>query len=299
MEWATGRGSGRRRHVPAQDRFRPCDCSRFMAGMLSSSAWLYGCLGPRKNSSASASSTMRPRYMTTTRVHRYRMTGSECEIMIRVRPKTPPEIRKQVQDLSLHGGVQGRDRFVGDQQARLQRQRPCDGDTLLLPAAQLRRDAAGHGVVEPHLPEQLRHPRRTPCARSPDHGFRKVPPGFPQPSCADPERRRDPGRRSGIRAAGCAVRPAPGSAGPDRRSEWTRRWVPDRRRAQRASVVLPHPDSPTIPSVSPGATTRSMPASACIFRPPWNKPVPKLLRRPRISRRGAIRNPRHRATETA
>ena len=43
---------------------------------------------------------------------------------------------QQVQHLRLHGDIQRRDRLVGDNQARVQRQGAGDADALPLPAAE-------------------------------------------------------------------------------------------------------------------------------------------------------------------
>ena len=43
----------------------------------------------------------------------------------------------------------------------------------------------------------------------------------------------------------------------------------------RANVVLPQPDSPTSPSVSPGQIAAETPPSACTLWPPWMKILPR------------------------
>ena len=63
-----------------------------------------------------------------------------------------------------------------------------------------------------------------------------------------------------------------------------------RRRMSRPTVVLPHPDSPTRPTVSPRRTTRSTPSTAWTV-PTWRCMMPpligKCLTRPRTSTSGA------------
>jgi len=47
------------------------------------------------------------------------------------------DVHHQIQDLSLYRNVQGRDRFVGDDQLRFDRQGPGDADSLALAATEL------------------------------------------------------------------------------------------------------------------------------------------------------------------
>ena len=70
------------------------------------------------------------------------------------------EVGEQVDDLGLHGHVEGAHRLVADHQVRAQGQRPGDGDALSLPAGELMRVAVEHGAVEADLVEQLDHPGR-------------------------------------------------------------------------------------------------------------------------------------------
>ena len=58
-------------------------------------------------------------------------------------PKGFLEIEKQVENLGLDGFVECRDRFVENDQARLQCQRARDVDALALPSGQLMRIALG------------------------------------------------------------------------------------------------------------------------------------------------------------
>ena len=51
------------------------------------------------------------------------------------------KLLEQVDDLRLHGHVERRHRLVGDDQLRVQRQRPGDADALALPAGELVRDS--------------------------------------------------------------------------------------------------------------------------------------------------------------
>ena len=67
------------------------------------------------------------------------------------------QIRKQIDDLRLNGNIQRRHRFVGDDQLRLQRQRPGDPDPLPLPAAELVRIAVHRRRIQTHNLQEFRH----------------------------------------------------------------------------------------------------------------------------------------------
>ena len=81
------------------------------------------------------------------------------------------EVVEQVDDLRLDRDVEGGDRLVGDDQLRLQRQRPGDPDPLPLAAGELVREAVVvlGGEADPleqllHPAAQLRAARRRPAA---------------------------------------------------------------------------------------------------------------------------------------
>ena len=84
---------------------------------------------------------MRPTYITATRLLMCRTTLRSWATKRYVRPKLRLQIQQEVQDLGLHRDVEGRDRLVGDDQARLQGQGAGDADALAL--------AAAEGVGEP------------------------------------------------------------------------------------------------------------------------------------------------------
>jgi hypothetical protein len=46
--------------------------------------------------------------------------------------KLPPQVRQQIEDLSLNGYVEGRDRFIGDKERRVKGQGPGNADALPL-----------------------------------------------------------------------------------------------------------------------------------------------------------------------
>jgi hypothetical protein len=75
------------------------------------------------------------------------------------KPVTLPDVGKKIEDLSLHGGIQRRDRLVGYQQARPQGQGSGDSHALLLAAAQFTGIAQCEAVVKRDGGEQFRHLR--------------------------------------------------------------------------------------------------------------------------------------------
>ncbi len=65
------------------------------------------------------------------------------------------QVLQQVDDLRLDGDVQGRNRFVANDEGRVDRQRPRDPDALPLAARKLMRVPVGEVRVEPHQTQQL------------------------------------------------------------------------------------------------------------------------------------------------
>ena len=70
----------------------------------------------------------------------------------------PAQVHQEVQDLSLDRYIQRRDRLVGHDEARVQRQRRRDPDALALPTRELVRIALGEGRIQPDHLEQTGHP---------------------------------------------------------------------------------------------------------------------------------------------
>ena len=71
------------------------------------------------------------------------------------------QAQQQLQDLAAHRSVERRDRFVGNEQARLQHHRPGDHDTLALTAGQLVGKAMEEllGRAQAGVRQRLRHAR--------------------------------------------------------------------------------------------------------------------------------------------
>ena len=74
--------------------------------------------GGRRAASASASSTILPRYITATRSHMWRTTERSWAMKTSVSPSSRWRSREQVEDLRLDRDVERRDRLVGDDQLR-------------------------------------------------------------------------------------------------------------------------------------------------------------------------------------
>ena len=73
-------------------------------------------------------------------------------------PQTPLQIAQQIDHLRLDRNVQGRDRFVADDETRLDRERAGDADALTLAAGEFVRITGRVLRRESDQSEQLRHP---------------------------------------------------------------------------------------------------------------------------------------------
>ena len=67
------------------------------------------------------------------------------------------QVEQQVDDLRLHRDVERRDRLVGDDQRRIERQRARDADALALAAGERVRKARARGGRQADQIEQLAH----------------------------------------------------------------------------------------------------------------------------------------------
>jgi hypothetical protein len=68
------------------------------------------------------------------------------------------EVLEQVDDLGLHRNIQSADRFIANDQLRLDRQRPRDADPLPLAPAELMRVTTGIVAIQPDGFQQLGNP---------------------------------------------------------------------------------------------------------------------------------------------
>ena len=173
------------------------------------------------------------------------------------------QVLEEVEDLGLHRHVEGGDDLVAHQQLRLEDQGPGDADALALAARELARAARPVDVgVDAHLVE---HGSDVSTRSSLDPIFQMVS-GSDTMSMT---RRRGFSEEIGswkiictcVRSARRSPRlrlvssVSPKPIVPDVAfSTWT---------IARPVVDLPHPDSPTRPSVSPWRRAKVMPATAC------------------------------------
>jgi tryptophanyl-tRNA synthetase len=81
----------------------------------------------------------------------------------RAMPSLPLQADDQVQHLRLHRDIQRRNRFVRDQELRVQRQSPGDADALTLATGKLVRIAMRGLCTEAHDIEQFIHALLTLC----------------------------------------------------------------------------------------------------------------------------------------
>ena len=154
---------------------------------------------------------------------------------------------EEVDDLHLHRHVEGAGRLVEHDELRLQDHRAGDGDALALAAGELVRVAVRGLRVEPDLAQDRGDAAR--LVRHAVHGEALGDDLLHRHARAKASRR-GPGTPSACRGAPGAARgsASPGCRGRGRRCG-PRDWI--RRMMARPSVVLPEPNSPTTPSVSP------------------------------------------------
>ena len=198
-------------------------------------------------------------------------TPRSCVTMMIAAPVESPQLPQLAQDLRLDRHVEGGRRLVRDQQRRRARERHRDHHALAHAARELVRVRARRArpAGDPDPAEQLapraprphvaRRPRRArgSARRS---GCRRAGPG--------PARTSGPGRPSRSTRRGCPrARPRSRPAGPRRRTPRSRskQAFGERVRPSRVIAVtdLPDPDSPTIATTSPGATSKQTPSTAC------------------------------------
>ena len=172
------------------------------------------------------------------------------------------ELAEQVDDLGLDRHVERGHAFVGDDQPRVDRERPGDPGALALAAAHAaRRRAAKPGRAPTRSSSSPTAPGMSAGAalalRTASTSARVWPtvsrglsaltgPGRPSPP-------RGAGAAERLRRSRCEVAPS--------KATWPA-VTRVRPRTARASVLLPLPDSPTMPTVSPGQTRRLTPVSA-------------------------------------
>ena len=215
-------------------------------------AWLYGCRGLSYRSSALANlhdaAEVHDRHAVADVLHHAQVVGDEQVGKVHLFL----ELGQQVDDLRLDGHVQGRDRFVADDDQRIQGQRPGDADALALAARKLVGIPVHVRRVQADTLHELRHPLSDFVPREVQvvadrfgddvaHGHARVQRGkrvLENDLQRGPDPPHLPGSSSRRLCPSKITRPAVGSISRSR---------------QRPTVVLPQPLSPTSPKVSPGS----------------------------------------------
>lgn len=177
-----------------------------------------------------------------------------------------PQIVQQVQDLLLHGHVQGGGRFVRDQQPRPGKDRERDEHPLQLPAGELMRERVDDPlrIGQPHPAQSLPHESltlRTPAR--PGHqgrGLESLRPDRPHrvqggARILRHEAQHPAPQRQELALAQAGDLPALHDDRPSTRA----RREPSRRSTARAMVDFPEPDSPIRARARPSPTAKDAP----------------------------------------
>src|SRR5262249_36549233 len=162
---------------------------------------------------------------------------------------TIPNGATQAHPRPLHRHIEGGDRLVGDQNLRSQRQRARNTDPLPLTAGELVWVTVGDGWFEPDQAQQFAHRLHGRLARLAVHDRalrNELPNG--EAGVKRPLRILEDHLDLLRYGRSCARDSALKSMSPRRISPASDSI---RRTTQRASVLLPDPDSPTMPNVSP------------------------------------------------
>ena len=171
------------------------------------------------------------------------------------------EVDQQVEDLRLDRDVERRDRLVGDDQLRLERERARDADALALAAGELVRIAARPRPASSPTRRAARPPAPARSARRRCRGSTSGSAMMRADVSADRARHRGPGRRSACRAGAARSAAAPSAAQVLAvEADASARRARSAAAAAAPRVDLPQPDSPTMPSVSPRAERRAIDA---------------------------------------
>ena len=190
----------------------------------------------------------------------------------------PLQVAQQVDDLPLHGKIERRGRLVEQDEFRVEHQRAGDRDALALAAGEFVREAVERVRVEPDIDERCRGRARRARAPLPPMPLTISPSSM---ICFTDSRGLSEekgswkttcicGRNGRISAFDFASRRSPfQSIVPP--SLWSSR------RMALPSVVLPEPDSPTMPSVSPLRSARLTSSTATSSRV-WRLNMPPQRR---------------------
>ena len=229
-------------------------------GTARSRPCVYGCRGFVNSSAVGAVSTIRPRYITATRSQTWRTTAMLCAMNSIVSPSCSPQVLEQVEHRRLHRDVERRHRLVGDQHLRLERERA--GDARRAGAGRPRTGAGARRARRGARPTSSSSSRQRASTApggtirwtrsSSPSAWRTVMRGFSD-EYGILEHHLDPPPLRSLALGAPSGAPANGPRRPSARRG---------RRCSGPSVDLPQPDSPTRPSASPGAISRSTPSTA-------------------------------------
>ena len=270
----TRAGSAERKGSPASRRTGPgarpgmlasgCERSDSIVGTEATSAAVYGCAGPATRVATSSSSTILPAYMTRTRLHSCETTATSCEMKIAAEP---PEVLTSRSSRRICCCTVTSRAVVGSSAI----------DQLRL-AHQAHRDHGALAHAAGELVRVLAHTRTRGCRCERSAAGRPpaaAPPTLERPSCtsatsaelaADTQRRVE--RRHRILVDD---RERPAEQPPPLRVAEVARVPAEELVARRPSScalagsrsaiaiavsVLPEPDSPTMPTISPGRDAR-------------------------------------------
>ena len=253
------------------------------------SASARGCTDARRAAAPSAvgpTSASRPAYITATRSATCAATPRSWVINTMLQPISSRRPRSRPQHLRLHRDVERGGRLVGDDQLGVARDRHRDHHALPQPAGELVR-------IGPHPARGLRDadggragaapPRSLPAASATCWPTRMV--GFSDVIGSWKTAPRS--ARRTLRSALATPRPCR-PRDPDRAARRSSGLGQQARAALRPSTLLPEPDSPTRPRISPGAISSETPRSACTSRPSRLERDVQV-----VDGRGGIRDGRH------
>ena len=133
---AGGRGAAARRGSTPRRPSRSGRASRRTACACT------GCRGASWSSAVGPRSAMRPAYITAAVWHVCATIGRSCVISTIASPRSSRELDQELQDLRLHHHVERGRRLVGEQHARVARERHRDRRALAHAAGELVREAA-------------------------------------------------------------------------------------------------------------------------------------------------------------
>ncbi len=178
---------------------------------------------------------------------------------------------QELEDLRLHHHVERRRRLVGQENARVARERHRDRRSLAHPAGELVRVAPGPVRRDADRLEELADPRRRLPSRSPGRGAPSARRSARRSAAPGRTRSSRPGRpwRRPLQRCGEIVcsPPASTSAPSSRIRPETEAVGGSSPISARTVVVLPQPDSPTMPSLVPGSIEKETPCTACSVLP--------------------------------